>query len=94
MGPGRAAKPNYSTNNRRRLGPIEIMHKRLVDFDLVEWKRLQVGQGKIAGPEIVHRNAHAQCLETAQNRHCTLEVVDQHTLGDLQLQAIWRQPAF
>ena len=46
----------------------ELGDERLVDLDLVERERLQIGQRRIAGAEIVHRDAHAERLQAPQDR--------------------------
>ena len=65
----------------------EIPHEGLVDLDLVEGEAAQVAQRRVAGAEIVHRDPHAERLETVQDRRCRAGIGHQHRFGDLQLQA-------
>src|SRR5258707_9307018 len=58
------AKTDHCANDRRRLRIApEIDDESAVDLDLVERKRLQIAQRRIAAAEIVHGNAHAQRLQ-------------------------------
>src|SRR5690606_15713815 len=67
--PKPVAKPDDRADNRRRLRVApEIHDKGLVDLDLVEGKRLQIGQRGIATAEIVHGDADAKRLQPAQQR--------------------------
>src|SRR6195952_6118775 len=61
----------------------DLRGEALVDLDLVEWKGLQIGQRRIAGPEIVHGEADAEILDPAQDGKGALEILEQHALGDL-----------
>ena len=82
-----ARKPDHRADDGRGLRALfQVADERPVDLDLVERKRLQIGQRRIAGAEIVHRDAHAKRLEPAQDRHGAGEVADQHALGDLKLE--------
>src|SRR6202140_5638777 len=65
-----------------------------MDLDLVERKRLQIGERRITGPEIIHGDTNAEVLEAAQERYRAREVIDQHAFGDFQLQPAGRQPCF
>src|SRR6185437_14740539 len=72
----------------------EIDDEGAVDLDLVERERLQIAQRGIARAEIVHRDAHAERLQAAQQRQTSIEVLDQHTLGDFELEPAGRKPGF
>src|SRR5262249_56294990 len=39
---------------------VDVGYEGAVDLDRVEWERLQVGQRRIAGAEIVHGDPHAE----------------------------------
>ena len=46
----------------------DVAHKTTIDFDLVERKALQIAQRRIAGAEIVERDADAEGAKLVQNR--------------------------
>src|SRR5205807_7306250 len=90
-----APQPDDRANDRGGLWiAVDVSDERLIDLDLVKWERLQVGQGRVAGSEIIHGDAHAHSLETAQDRNRPREVVDQHAFGDLQFESAGRQSRF
>ncbi|GCC44573.1 hypothetical protein chiPu_0028521, partial [Chiloscyllium punctatum] len=87
------AEIDHRAHDRGRLRiAAEIDDEGAVDLDLVERKRLQIAQRGIAAAEIIHRDAHAERLQPAQQRQAAVEILDQHTLGDFELEAIGRQP--
>src|SRR5215468_11122081 len=45
---------------------IDFLHKGAVDLDLVERKTAQIAQARIAGAEIVHRDANAEGAQRMQ----------------------------
>src|SRR5215210_2753332 len=49
----------------------------LVDFDAVEWQAVDLGQARIAGAEIVERDAHADVLEAFDDAQHLLAVLEQ-----------------
>jgi len=68
---------------------IEVAHERLVDLDLVERERAQIAQRRVAGAEIVHRDAHA----SARSACCVavlVALVEQQGLGDFDLEPLRR----
>ena len=54
-------------------------------------KAVQIGQARVAGAEIVDRQAHAHRTQLGQPAQGLVLVTDQHRLGQLQLQAMRRQ---
>nr|WP_056395588.1 hypothetical protein [Massilia sp. Root418] len=64
-----------------------------VDLELVDGEGLQIGQRRVAGAEIVDRQAHAQRARVAHELHRRLHVFHQHALGQLQFQQRGRQAA-
>src|SRR6202171_78194 len=63
----------------------EVPHERLIDLDLVERKTSEITQTRIAGAEIVHRNAHAKRAQRMQRRKHLAALFQQQGLGDFQL---------
>lgn len=86
-----AERDHRADDGGRLLAVAEIGDEGLVDLDLVERKRLQIGQRRIAGAKIVHGDAHAEIFQPAQDRHRAGEIADQHAFGDLQFQPRRRQ---
>ena len=64
----------------------EVLDEGLVDLDPVERQHAQIGQVRVAGAEIVQRQPDAKVLQRAQHGERAAGVVDQHALGDFQLQ--------
>ncbi|GCC48752.1 hypothetical protein chiPu_0033275, partial [Chiloscyllium punctatum] len=75
----------------RRAGSGKILDEGAVDLDLVERKALQIAQRRIAGAEIVERDAHAELAQLMQDIECGIVVADQHGLGDLELEPRGRE---
>lgn len=56
----------------------EILYKRAIDLDLVEWKAAQVAQALIAGAEIVQRYGNAEFAQLMQHRYTGLGLCQEH----------------
>ena len=91
LGGGRHAHAVGERGNRahdveraRILG--DVLDEGTVDLDLVEREALQVGQRRISGAEIVHRDPDPERPQLMQHRKRGLLVVQQYALGDLDLQ--------
>src|SRR5665811_701377 len=82
-----AERDHRAHDGGRLLAAAEIGDEGLVDLDLVERKRLQIRQRRIAGAEIVHGDAHAESFQPAQDRNRAVEIADQHAFGDLELES-------
>ena len=61
-------------------------HEGLVDLDRVEREALQVGQRRIAGAEIVERQAGAELAHPRQHLRRVFRVLHHQALGHLELQ--------
>src|ERR1700674_4207341 len=87
-----ATEAQYRQDDRRGLTiGIDRLDEGAIDLDPVERKRAQIGQRRIAGAEIVHRNRNAERLDLPQHRKRPVEIANQRRLGDLDLEAPWRQ---
>ena len=64
----------------------------LVDLDLVERKRQQIAERRIAGSKVVQRDGDADILELLNDQNVALLVLQQQRFGDLQFQPFRRQP--
>ena len=69
-----------------------VLNQRLVDLDLVELDRAQIAEAGIAGAEVVERNANADLPEFGEHRQNLGIAADQHRFGDLQFEALRREP--
>jgi len=80
--------------DERRVGAVgaDIAHERLVDLQLVHRKAVQIGKGRVAGAEIVHRDAHAERRQLVQCTDGVGGAVHDRGLGDLELEAACREP--
>ncbi len=62
----------------------------LVDLDPVERQAVDLGEARIAGSEIVERDADADILEAVDDRQDLVAVLEQRTFGDLDLEPVRR----
>src|SRR5581483_5256029 len=67
-------------------GLLDALHETAVDLELVEGEAAQVQKARIAGAEIVERQAHSQRLEPAHGSFRAVHIAEQRTLGELQLE--------
>src|SRR5215470_13337829 len=63
-------------------------HEGLVDLDLVERHHSQVAQRRISGAEVVQHDAGTQILELMQDGNISGVLLQEHSLGNFQFQAI------
>ena len=77
-----------------RAGGAERSHKGAVDLELVERKFLQVAQARIAGAEIVERDADAQRAQSFEPLLRLLRVIDQDAFGHFEDDARRRDAGF
>ena len=76
----------------RRLDAVRhVLDEGSVDLDLVERETAQIAERRIAGAEIVHRDPHAELAQLVQGRQRRVGVLQQHRLGDLELQPLGAQ---
>ncbi|ESU47394.1 hypothetical protein P376_4633 [Streptomyces sp. HCCB10043] len=61
-------------------------HEGAVDLQLADREPAQMDQRRVAGAEVVQRHLHAVCGEPGQGVGGALRVLQQHVLGDLQLE--------
>ena len=69
-----------------------ILQEGLVDLQRVEGKAHQIGERRIAGAEIVQRQADAECLQAGEELGRTLRIVHHQRFRQLQLEAVRRDP--
>ena len=65
----------------------EHAHERSIDLEHVEWKAMQIAQGRVSGPEVVHVNLNLQILQARKHFGNRLRVLHDRALGDLEVQA-------
>ena len=62
----------------------QVLHERAVDLDDVDAEPAQVAERRVAGAEIVDRDAAAQILRTRHEASRLVDVLDRGGLGDLK----------
>ncbi len=72
---------------------MHVDHEAAVDLELVELEPRQVAQTRIAGAEVVERQAYAERAQALERDHRALDVLDQQRLGDLEVEPVRRQPS-
>ena len=86
------AEIDHGADDRRRLRvAAEIHDEGAVDLDLVERERLEIAQRGVSAAEIIHGDAHAERLQPAQQRETAIKILDQHALGDFELEPAGRK---
>src|SRR5215212_1127791 len=86
------AETNDGPDDRGRLRVAsDVDDEGAVDLDLVERKRLQVAQRRVAAAEVIHGYTYPKCLKPPQQSQTTIEILDQHAFGDLKLQPARRK---
>ena len=87
-----AAELQDGADDRRRGGvAARLEHVGLVDLHPIERELPQRAQAGAAGTEIAQRDAHAQPLQPLQGGKALRPIMQQQTLGDLELEAVGRQ---
>ncbi|MNP23058.1 hypothetical protein D3C76_1157540 [compost metagenome] len=68
-----------------------ILQERAVDLQHIQWQALEVGKRRIAGAEVVDRQADALVTNALEQADGALDVAHQGVFGDLQLQVMGRK---
>ena len=71
----------------------DVTHEGLIDFDVLHRKALEVSEARVAGAEIVDRDAHAELVRRHHHIDDAFALMHQGALGDLQLERVGRQAA-
>jgi hypothetical protein len=66
---------------------VDLAQERAVDLQLLDRQQAQVGEARVAGAEIVDREAHPEPADALQRLDVGGEAGHQHALGDLELDA-------
>ena len=72
--------------HQRTVARLDPLEEGAVDLDLVERQALQVAEARVAGAEIVERDAHAEIADLVQEQARRARVLEQHRLGDFDLE--------
>src|SRR5207245_10358552 len=76
-----------STHDRQDLLWLRhILHERSVNFDLVEWKLLEIAERGVPGAKVVHRNPHAEASKLVEHRQRVIALLQQQRLSYFDLQ--------
>ena len=70
---------------------FEIVHERAVDLELIDVEALEIGKRRVAGPEVVDRQAHVEVVERLEGGQGCRDVRHQHGLGNLKLEQVARK---
>jgi len=73
-------------DGRGARGDEHVVHERAVDLDMRDRQPVQVAQRRIAGAEIVQRNADAMRLERIHLGDDVVDIAHQHALRQFQFQ--------
>ena len=79
-------KPCHATQQRQRAVGIDALQEGPVDLDLLQREIVQIAQARIAGAEIVDRQAHAHRRDLVKARMGLLDIVHQRAFGDFQFE--------
>ena len=71
---------------------VEPSDERLVDLDRVDREAGQVRQRRVAGPEVVEGEGHAELVQRSDGLVRAVRLVEQRGLGELEAQPLGRQP--
>ena len=89
----RTGKVGDRLDDRSRAGARhEVGDECTIDLDLIEREALQVAEARIAGADIVERDAHAQRPQRVKQLNHRVGAVEEDRLGDLDFQTIWPKP--
>lgn len=66
-------------------------HEGLVDLQFIDRQPLEVAQGRVAGAEVVDRQAEAEAAQLLQGGHGQLGLVHHGAFGELQAEGLGRQ---
>src|SRR5690606_1997937 len=64
---------------------VQALDERAVDLEPGELEAIEVGEGGVAGAEVVQEDAHAARRELLERVGHRLRAFEQHALGDLEL---------
>ncbi len=68
-------------------------HKTTVDLDDLRAQLHQVGERGVSGPKVIQRHRHVELSKTLDHADRRVDVEQCYALGDLQYQALGREPA-
>ncbi len=68
---------------------VDPIDERTVDLEAVDRQSREIAQARIAGAEIVDRDLHAEGLQAFQDEDRLIAIVNEHALGELQLEPAW-----
>ncbi len=72
----------------------QALHERPVDLDGVDGEAIQVAERRVPRAEVVQADVHPQGSEGGHGLDDLVDAVDQHALGDLEVQQLRRNPGF
>ena len=73
----------------RAVAGQQVLDEAAVDLQLVEREALQIAERRIAGAEIVERDAHAERAQRVQQPQRRVAAFEEDRFGDLDLEPRW-----
>src|SRR5882762_9642296 len=72
----------------RCVGPVflRLAYERAVDLKAIDRQPRQIAQARIARPEVVHGDLHAQLFQGIEDGDRPVAALDQHAFGELELE--------
>ena len=90
-----AAEADDGMHDRRGVRRLlDAAHETGVDLELVEREAPQVEQARIAGAEIVEREAHADRFQAQHREFRGLQIAEQRAFGEFEFQAVGVEVGF
>ena len=77
----------------RAVAGQQVLDEAAVDLELVEREALQIAERRIAGAEIVERDADAERAQRVEQPQRRLAAFEEDRFGDLDLEPVRREPA-
>src|SRR5438270_13758438 len=75
-------------DRRRAVAGEQVLDEAAVDLELVEREALQIAQRRIAGAEIVERNAHAERAQGMEQPQRGVAAIEEDRFSDFDLEPL------
>src|SRR5712692_9087188 len=84
--PERMRKRDHRLRDRR-VGPVFVgpAYERAVDLKAIDRQPREIAQARIARPEVVHGDLHAQLFQSIEHGDRPVAALDQHAFGELEI---------
>jgi hypothetical protein len=85
--PQAVGQPDDRLDDGDALPVVQFIDKGAVDLQGIHGQPAQVGQGRIARAEIIHRHPHTHLAQLGQDARGVIQIAHQHRFGELELDA-------